>query len=168
MGRPRSSSDGWSPREREILTLASNGATDLVIAETLGISPNTVSTYWKRLYKRCGVHKRSEAVLLFAGGRSLGAPSSKLASPPRTQRKPTCGSTRRSSSICREKDLVLVVVKYLIAHVKGNVRDASATLAAMDKLVDSTLSRPMSSSWTDLDHAMIDLLVDYVVRLDHA
>ena len=49
-------------REKQLLDLAGNGFTDRKTAEVLGISVNTVSTYWKRLYNRMGVETRAQAV----------------------------------------------------------------------------------------------------------
>ena len=53
-------------RERQLLDSASAGFTDRETAEQLGISINTVSTYWKRLYNRLGVETRAQAVSHFA------------------------------------------------------------------------------------------------------
>jgi len=43
--------------------MAVDGATDAEISEALGISLNTIATYWKRLRKKWGVSKRSAVVV---------------------------------------------------------------------------------------------------------
>lgn len=51
-----------TPREREILDCAAHGLTDKEIAAKLGISRETVATYWKRIRQRLDGASRTEAV----------------------------------------------------------------------------------------------------------
>lgn len=51
-----------SPREREILRLIAEGATNVEIAERLGLGRETVKTMLYRAFEKLGVHRRSEAV----------------------------------------------------------------------------------------------------------
>ena len=51
-----------SPREREILTLLTEGNTQLQIAAALVISPKTVATHIQHLLSKLGVHSRAQAV----------------------------------------------------------------------------------------------------------
>jgi DNA-binding CsgD family transcriptional regulator len=51
-----------TPREREILECAAQGLTDKEIAARLGISRETVATYWKRIRLRLDGASRTEAV----------------------------------------------------------------------------------------------------------
>jgi two-component system nitrate/nitrite response regulator NarL len=51
-----------SMRERELLELAAQGATSGEIANRLSLSPNTVKTYWQRLYEKLGTGDRASAV----------------------------------------------------------------------------------------------------------
>lgn len=51
-----------TPRELEILNLAAKGLTVAAIGEVLGLSPLTVVTHVKNLYRKLAVHSRSEAV----------------------------------------------------------------------------------------------------------
>ncbi len=51
-----------SPREHELLELASEGLTTSEIAARLYLSPNTVKTYWQRLYEKLGASDRASAV----------------------------------------------------------------------------------------------------------
>lgn len=51
-------------REREVLTLLSQGFRSKAIAEELVISPKTVSTYIQRILTKLDVHSRAEAVSL--------------------------------------------------------------------------------------------------------
>ncbi len=51
-----------SERESEVLNLLARGFSYEEIAGILGLSAQTISTYIKRLYRKLGVHSRSEAV----------------------------------------------------------------------------------------------------------
>jgi PAS domain S-box-containing protein len=71
----RESADGSSPnltvRERQILNLICAGLSDDAIARKLGLSRNTVRNHGAALYRKLGIHKRSEAVIW---GRENGFP----------------------------------------------------------------------------------------------
>jgi DNA-binding CsgD family transcriptional regulator len=51
-----------SEREREIMTLVSQGYTASVVADKLVISPYTVNTHIQHIYGKLGIHKRSELI----------------------------------------------------------------------------------------------------------
>jgi two-component system nitrate/nitrite response regulator NarL len=51
-----------SGRERELLELAAQGITSAEIAKRLCLSPNTVKTYWQRLYEKLGASDRANAI----------------------------------------------------------------------------------------------------------
>jgi two-component system, NarL family, nitrate/nitrite response regulator NarL len=51
-----------SGRERELLQLAAEGLTTAEIAHRLYLSPNTVKTYWQRLYEKLGASDRASAI----------------------------------------------------------------------------------------------------------
>jgi len=51
-----------SVRERELLQLAADGLTTAEIAKRLYLSPNTVKTYWQRLYEKLGSRDRASAL----------------------------------------------------------------------------------------------------------
>jgi DNA-binding NarL/FixJ family response regulator len=57
-----------SPQEQQVLKLSAQGNLDKEIADELGISQNTVDTYWRRIYKKTGKHDRK---ILFAQSDSL-------------------------------------------------------------------------------------------------
>jgi DNA-binding NarL/FixJ family response regulator len=61
---PRRPSSGprLSPRERQVLRLVAQGATNREAAEELGIGEQTVKTLLARSYAKLGVSRRSEAV----------------------------------------------------------------------------------------------------------
>lgn len=59
-------SDELSKRENEVLALLAQGYLYKEIAETLGISLDTVNTYIRRIYEKLHVHSRSQAVALVA------------------------------------------------------------------------------------------------------
>lgn len=60
--RRSGSSVTLSGRERELLQLASEGLTTGEIAKRLYLSPNTVKTYWQRLYEKLGAGDRASAI----------------------------------------------------------------------------------------------------------
>jgi two-component system nitrate/nitrite response regulator NarL len=51
-----------SGRDRELLQLAAQGLTTAEIADRLYLSPNTVKTYWQRLYEKLGAKDRASAL----------------------------------------------------------------------------------------------------------
>lgn len=51
-----------SGRERDLLELAAAGLTTAEIASRLYLSPNTVKTYWQRLYEKLGASDRASAM----------------------------------------------------------------------------------------------------------
>ena len=53
-----------TPREREILPLVVRGLDTSTIAQTLGVSDNTVRTHKKSLYRKLGVHSKQELLEL--------------------------------------------------------------------------------------------------------
>jgi len=55
--------DRLSKREREVITLISQGCTNQEIAETLYLSVNSVKTYIRTAYRRIDVTRRSQAVI---------------------------------------------------------------------------------------------------------
>lgn len=53
-----------TPREREILPLVVRGLDTPTIAQTLGVSDNTVRTHKKSLYRKLDVHSKQELLEL--------------------------------------------------------------------------------------------------------
>lgn len=53
-----------SPREIEIVEAAAQGLPDKAIADSLGCSPHTVNTHWRRVFKKFGVRSRGQAIAL--------------------------------------------------------------------------------------------------------
>ena len=49
-------------REQQILAMSAEGLTDKIIAQAIGISRDTVATYWRRLFAKMGVSSRTEAI----------------------------------------------------------------------------------------------------------
>ncbi len=74
----REAAEGAAPnltvRERQILNLICSGLGDDAIARKLGLSRNTVRNHGAALYRKIGIHKRSEAVVW---GRENGFPLSR-------------------------------------------------------------------------------------------
>jgi DNA-binding CsgD family transcriptional regulator len=53
-----------SKRELAIIALIGEGRTNNAIAVQLGIAPETIKTYLKRIFVKLGTHSRAEAVVL--------------------------------------------------------------------------------------------------------
>jgi DNA-binding NarL/FixJ family response regulator len=51
-----------SPRERDVLRLVAQGATNREVAQQLGVGEETVKTLLARIYAKLGVRRRAEAV----------------------------------------------------------------------------------------------------------
>src|SRR5271154_2698837 len=60
-------------REEQVLVLAARGLTDKEIAVKLGISPDTVGTYWRRILAKYQAASRTEVVAKYASERSKAA-----------------------------------------------------------------------------------------------
>ena len=58
---------GLSDREAEIVLLIMHGRNVPAIAEELVLSPNTVRTHVKRIYRACDVHSRQDLIALCEG-----------------------------------------------------------------------------------------------------
>ena len=61
-GEEKSSYDGLTVREREVLKLIAEGHTNQVIADKLVISPSTVQTHRTRIMQRLNLHNRAELI----------------------------------------------------------------------------------------------------------
>ena len=53
-----------SERELAIIALIGEGRTNNAIAVQLGVAPETIKTYLKRIFLKLGTHSRAEAVVL--------------------------------------------------------------------------------------------------------
>ena len=60
----RSDTYGLTARERQVLSLLAEGATQATIADGLFISSSTVGTHIQRILTKLGVHTRGEAIAL--------------------------------------------------------------------------------------------------------
>jgi len=69
LGRQVSRLDGTalSPREKQVALLLLRGMTLRQIAPELGLTPATVATYSKSIYKKLGINSRAELFLRFGG-----------------------------------------------------------------------------------------------------
>jgi DNA-binding NarL/FixJ family response regulator len=56
---PADTADSLTDREREILTMATRGYRNKEIAVRLDLSPNTVATHIKAIYRKMNIHSRS-------------------------------------------------------------------------------------------------------------
>ena len=69
-GKPSDEGVRLSAREEEVLVLLSRGFSNKEIAEKLGLSIETISTYLKQIYKKMHVRSRTEAVARYLTARS--------------------------------------------------------------------------------------------------
>jgi two-component system response regulator NreC len=60
--RPAEALDGLTERERQVLAHLADGASNAEIAETLSISPKTVSRHRENIMRKLGLHTRTELV----------------------------------------------------------------------------------------------------------
>lgn len=60
-------------REEQVLVLAAGGMTDKEIAVRLGISPDTVGTYWRRILAKYQAASRTEVVAKYTQSRAKAA-----------------------------------------------------------------------------------------------
>jgi two-component system response regulator NreC len=58
----RGGMNGLTDREQEVLAHLADGATNLEIGETLGISPKTVARHRENIMRKLGMHSRTELV----------------------------------------------------------------------------------------------------------
>ena len=58
----RKGMDGLTEREQEVLAHLADGATNLEIGETLGISPKTVARHRENIMRKLGMHSRTDLV----------------------------------------------------------------------------------------------------------
>src|SRR4051812_24627100 len=61
-GQMMNSERTLTPRQQQILQLASEGRTDKEIARLLGVAEGTLRTYWDRLRSRYHAHSRGEII----------------------------------------------------------------------------------------------------------
>lgn len=61
-GEEKTSYDGLTERERQVLKLIAEGHTNQAIAEKLVISPSTVQTHRTRIMQRLNLHSRAELI----------------------------------------------------------------------------------------------------------
>lgn len=60
-----------SPREKQVALLLLRGMTLRQVAPVLGLTPSTVSTYAKTIYKKLNINSRAELFLLFGGRETI-------------------------------------------------------------------------------------------------
>lgn len=90
--RPASAVDQLSRRERDVARLLIEGCTHKVIAQRLGLSPNTVRTHIYLLYKRLGVTNRAEMIASVQAGGGVES------GPVRLRRRPAVTAAARESA----------------------------------------------------------------------
>lgn len=63
-GQPRA--PALTYREQEVISLIAAGCTNAAAATRLGLAPNTIKTHLQRIYRRLGIHCRTQAVVIAA------------------------------------------------------------------------------------------------------
>jgi len=56
-------------KERDLLTQVADGATNSEIAAKNGVSPETIKSELKRIFRKIGVDNRTKAAVMFATGK---------------------------------------------------------------------------------------------------
>jgi two-component system nitrate/nitrite response regulator NarL len=79
--RPAGRTPSLTSRERQVLELLVQGATTRGIAESLGVSGNTVRTHVQNLFQKLGVHGRAKAVNLAVAAQLFDEPYAGLPEP---------------------------------------------------------------------------------------
>lgn len=81
---PRSAGDSLTSREREVLTLIAEGATNRQIARRLGVTERTARTHVSNILGKLGLTSRTQAALWGGAGRPGTGPRDELtrAAPP--------------------------------------------------------------------------------------
>ena len=59
----------YTEKEREVMQLISAGMGNAQIAQNMGVSVNTVKSHLKHVYKKSGVHNRTELAVLMLRGK---------------------------------------------------------------------------------------------------
>jgi len=67
-----------SQREIAIIALIAEGQTNNAISAQLGVAPETIKTYLKRIFVKLGTHSRAEAVLLAQKACVMKAPATTI------------------------------------------------------------------------------------------
>lgn len=67
--RAQPPAERFSPREQQVLELLAKGDPYKQIADSMGISIETIRTYIRRIYEKLHVHSRIEAVVKYMGSR---------------------------------------------------------------------------------------------------
>lgn len=70
---PHQTGEAAPKREEQVLVLAASGLTDKEIALRLGISPDTVGTYWRRILAKYQAASRTEVVAKYTDDRARAA-----------------------------------------------------------------------------------------------
>jgi len=126
---------GLSRRERQILELAATGFIDQAIANDLGISVPTVSTYWCRIREKYGRLNRAELVAKFVREREQ-----VLATELRTKNERLAGQLDEASSRAVELEKEVATFEamldsapdpVLIVDAEGVVRRANRLAAGL-------------------------------------
>jgi DNA-binding CsgD family transcriptional regulator len=96
-------------REEQVLVLAAGGLTDKEIAVRLGISPDTVGTYWRRVLAKYNAASRTEVVAKYMDQRSKTA----------------------IESLQYVNDCLTLLNEHMISHGAGGSSMADAILASV-------------------------------------
>ncbi len=125
IGMSETTTTGEAPkREEQVLVLAAGGLTDKEIAIRLGISPDTVGTYWRRILAKYQAASRTEVVAKYAEDRGKAA----------------------VENLKYVNECLKLVADHLIANVSsGAPVDISAVIKPQVSVADSILA--LSTDW---------------------
>jgi len=152
-----------SPRETQLLLMASEGHTDNAISLKLGISVATVNSYWVRIRSKLGAQSRTEAVAMALrtqaeiNMRRLQSENERLAQDLAAATSHDPGGSLSASIFC---DMIQAAADgILIVGASGKIIAANPALCEMfgygsDELVGQLVSRliPSRLRETHMDH----------------
>ena len=128
-----SSRDRGQSRETELLTLAAQGLTDKEIAKTLGISIDTVDTYWRRIRNRYSVSSRTEAV-----ARAVSEELTRALERERLEKERLLREMAERHRVERELRNLMQRLEERVANRTEQLQDALDRLRAVQAVVEGT------------------------------
>ena len=140
-------------REKQVLQLAAQGLTDIQIAQSLGISKDTVGTYWRRILLRLDSSSRTEAVAKAARNDVVALFSDEEVVPTILQESLLDLKGRSESSHAVEDSSALLVATYFQSMVFPLLcEDADRKIVAVNKAFCSIFEPDsMPSDWIGRD-----------------
>ena len=154
-----SQSDVSGQRVEQIVQLAAQGLSDKQIAARLGVTTNTIITYWKRIRRDLGMSSRTEIVAEWIRQDILQRPMVLLFGPELREER---GSYQELLAL----KLASTVAAYCRARAARDLKSARCSLRELHDLVLGRQGQPPPShvlrSWPQLDRVLATILEQLV------